>query len=99
MHFLAGVAFACAFCTSAANYTTYIGDAFSYQVAAITTDASGNTYITGSRVITVGEEGPVTDVFVSKLDPSGELSLIATFSGKDRDQANAIAVDPSVNIY
>jgi uncharacterized protein (TIGR03437 family) len=91
---------ACAFCASAANYTTYIGDANAYQVAAIATDTSGNTYITGSRVISVSATGdPVTDIFVSKLDPSGNLTLIATFSGKGTDQASGIAVDPSGNIY
>ena len=41
----------------------------------------------------------MTDVFVGKLDPSGNLTLIGTFSGKGTDQANGIAVDPSGNIY
>jgi len=100
MHFSIAVALACASCASAANYTTYIGDSFPYQVSAITTDANGNTYITGSRTITNGQNGlPLSDVFVSKLDPSGNISLIATFSGKGIDQANAIALDPSGNIY
>jgi len=33
------------------------------------------------------------------LDPSGNLALIGTFSGKGIDHANGIAVDPSGNIY
>ncbi|MBV8906198.1 MAG: SBBP repeat-containing protein, partial [Acidobacteriia bacterium] len=37
-----------AFCANASDYATYIGDAYKYQVTAITTDASGNTYVTGS---------------------------------------------------
>jgi len=95
--------FACAVVCHAASYTTYIGDANQYQVSAIATDAAGNTYITGSRIIvpfsSAPYEIPVTDVFVSKLDPFGNLTLIGTFSGKGIDQANGIAVDSSGNIY
>jgi uncharacterized protein (TIGR03437 family) len=94
---------ACAVCAHAASYTTYIGDANQYQVSAIATDANGNTYITGSRTIEPGAPSPngvgVTDVFVTKLDPSGNLTLLGTFSGKAIDRANGIAVDPSGNIY
>jgi uncharacterized protein (TIGR03437 family) len=91
---------ACAVAAHAASYTTYIGDANQYRVSAIATDASGNTYITGNRtVLSPYYAAAVTDVFVSKLDPSGNLTPIGTFSGKGMDQANAIAVDPSGNIY
>lgn len=87
----------------AATYTTYIGDTYSYQVSAIAADASGNTYLTGSRIVipasTSNTEEAITDVFVSKLDPSGNLTPIATFSGKGTDQSNSIAVDPAGNIY
>src|ERR1039457_2748517 len=94
---------ACAVAAHAATYTTYIGDANQYQVSAIDTDTDGNTYITGSRVIVPASSAPydipVTDVFVGKLDPSGNLTLIGTFSGRGAAQANGIAVAPSGNIY
>lgn len=86
---------------SAMDFTTYIGDANPYHVTAIATDANGNTYVTGSRAIVTLAPGalPVTDVFVARLDPSGNSTLITTLSGKGSDQANAIAVDASGNIY
>jgi len=96
---------ACAVVCRASTYTTYIGDANPYQVSAIATDAAGNTYITGSRFIGPAPVAPsysylpVTDVFVAKLDPAGNVTLLATFSGKGTDRANGIAVDPSGNIY
>ena len=85
----------------AASYTTYIGDAYHYLVSAIATDADGNTFIAGSRDV-VPESGlypAVTDVFVVKLDSTGNLTVLGTFSGKGTDHANGIAVDPAGNIY
>ncbi|PYT10401.1 MAG: hypothetical protein DMG59_28850 [Acidobacteria bacterium] len=87
--------FACTFSLAGADYTTYIGDSFSHHVAAITTDGNGNTYVTGSRAVT----SSLTDVFVSKIDLSGNVTLVATLSGKGSDEAHAIALDPSGNIY
>ena len=40
-----------------------------------------------------------TDVFVSKLDPYGNLLFTDTFAGKGNDTGTAIALDPSGNIY
>jgi uncharacterized protein (TIGR03437 family) len=84
-----------------AGYTTYIGDGNSYKVTAMTTDSAGATYLTGARQLSLpdAEATPTSDVYVTKLDPSGNLLFTATVSGKGTDQANAIAVDPSGNIY
>ncbi|MGD1095325.1 MAG: SBBP repeat-containing protein [Bryobacteraceae bacterium] len=86
---------------SGMDYTTYIGDANQYHVTAITTDGNGNTFVTGSRAVLTLALGasPVTDVFVSRVDSSGDTTLITTLSGKGSDQANGIAVDASGNIY
>ena len=93
---------ACAFSLVAADYTTYIADAFSYTVTGMAVDDIGNTYVTGSRAVNVpalGTGATLADIFVSKLDRSGNLTLLATISGKASDRANSIALDPSGNIY
>jgi hypothetical protein len=46
----------------AADFTTYIGDANDYRVARVVADASGNTYVAGSRA---------AGIFVMKLDAAG----------------------------
>ena len=97
----------------AADFTTSLGDTYPYTISAIATDSAGNTYVVGSRQIGVGEtfsivagaappvvfSEPGSDVFVSKLDPNGQLLFTDTFGGKGVDQGLAIALDPSGNIY
>ncbi|HEX5227997.1 MAG TPA: SBBP repeat-containing protein [Bryobacteraceae bacterium] len=88
---LALVVFAFLVPAASADYTTHIGDQYVYATSAIATDASGNTYITGTR--------SVGDVFVTKLDPAGKIVFTVTFGGKGSDQGNAIALDPTGNIW
>jgi uncharacterized protein (TIGR03437 family) len=98
---VAGVSFA-------GQFTTSLGDSYPYIISAITADSAGNTYIVGSRqlatagTVTLNSStnlGAGTDVFVSKLDPSGNLLFTDTFAGKGVDTGTAIALDPSGNIY
>lgn len=81
------------------DFTTYIGDANQYRVAAIIADAGGNSYVTGSR--TIGPSPPVStsDVFVTKLDPTGNIVFTSTFGGKGSDFGSAIALDAAGNIW
>jgi hypothetical protein len=84
----------------AAGYTNYIGDTNEYHTSAIATDAHGNTFVTGSRTILLPGTGTSsTDIFVAKVDFSGNPTVLATWSGKGGDQANGIALDPAGNIY
>src|ERR1700722_1461044 len=98
---VAGISFA-------GQFTTSLSDSYPYVISAITTDSAGNTYVVGSRqlatagTVTLNSStnlGAGTDVFVSKLDPAGNLLFTETFAGKGVDNGNAIALDPSGNIY
>jgi uncharacterized protein (TIGR03437 family) len=80
------------------DFTTYIGDSNQYYVAAIASDPVGNTYVTGSRAIQVGTES-TSDVFVTKLDTSGNIVFTTTFGGKGIDQGTAVAVDAAGNVW
>jgi uncharacterized protein (TIGR03437 family) len=79
----------------AGGFTTYIGVSYPYAVSALTTDNASNTYIVGSRALT----SSVGDVFVTKLDPTGAILFTDVFGGNGNATGNAIALDPSGNIY
>ncbi len=79
-----------------AEYATYIGDGYAYKVAAIATDAAGNAYVAGSRLVARPD---ATDIFLTKLDPGGNIVFTATLAGKGSDRATAVALDPNGNIY
>lgn len=73
----------------------------------IATDDSGNCYITGafgSDTITFGSTtlyntgvGWSWDVFVVKLDPSGNVLWARSFAGTDTDSGTDVEIDPSGN--
>ena len=83
-----------------------------HNVAALTTDSSGTTYVTGSRSI-----GAASGLFVTKIDPAGGVTLFAATDlnllpptnlagpsgpavpGVQPNSANAIAVDSSGNVF
>jgi hypothetical protein len=74
--------------SAAADYTTYIGDPYAYHVTAIATDFQGNTHVIGSRAVVPASAYnlyPRNDIFVSKVDPLGGVTTLATISGNGSD--------------
>ncbi|HUR29788.1 MAG TPA: hypothetical protein VMZ69_00080 [Saprospiraceae bacterium] len=77
--------------------------------SSITIDASGNVYTTGSFEGTAdfNPEGGVfnltsagtSDIFVSKLNSSGDFVWAKAMSGTDNDHGFSIALDASGNVY
>jgi hypothetical protein len=102
---------------SAQNFTTAIRETFRMDTNPIdmATDASGNTYITGSFVgstVTIGgttynSENPLGGMFVVKYTPSGTVAwarianLDNVFNGSYTEctSGKGIAVDASGNVY
>ncbi len=81
-----------------ADFTTYIGGpglAQSVSVAQIAIDSAGNTYVTGTRLT---EPQDSNNVFVTKVDPTGNIVFTTTF-GQGASFGNTIAVDPTGNIW
>jgi len=88
-------------------YSTYLGGSDDDYGLAISIDDSGNAYITGitasSDFPTVGEyqtyQGEY-DVFITKLNSSGNDLIYSTYlGGSDDDYGFGIAVDNSGNAY
>jgi hypothetical protein len=79
----------------AADFSTYIGDANEYRVARVRSDSSGDTYLAGSRLLS----NQSSEIFVMKLDATGNVVLFHTISGRGSDSANGLALDASGNIY
>ncbi|MBX3043400.1 MAG: SBBP repeat-containing protein [Candidatus Kapabacteria bacterium] len=75
------------------------------EAKALTVDNSGNILITGyySSALTIGLDnlpaGQGRDIFVAKLNKSGDWLWARYATGADTDEANAIGVDNSGNAY
>ena len=89
-------------------YSTYLGGMYIDKSLDIAVDNLNSPYITGftwstnfptHNPLQENFEGNI-DVFVTKLNPSGDNIIYSTFiGGDDEDAANSIAVDPSGNAY
>lgn len=75
---------------------------------AVTVDAAGNVYFTGLFTSSVMAVGTVmltntsttgSDVFVAKLDPSGNTIWAKSAGGTSGDKGNGIIVDASGNVF
>ena len=89
------------------SYSTYLGGSASDIGWAIAVDGSGNAYITGQTVSsdfpTEGEYQTIqggTNVFVTKLNPSGNTLVYSTYLGGNAiDVGHGIVVDDSGYAY
>jgi hypothetical protein len=89
-------------------FSTYLDGSTNDNIASVTTDKTGNLYLTGSTTsldfpvqnplqsCSPGE--PCEDVFITKLDPSGTKLLYSTYLGGSREDDGAvIRVDSAGN--
>src|SRR5205823_5789646 len=95
---------------SALVYSTYIGGSGHDGASGVAVDANGNAYVTG---FTERPDFPTTagafqttfhygstEVFVTKLNPTGSALVYSTLlGGNNIDQSSAIAVDANGNAY
>ncbi len=86
-----------------ANMTTGTGDD---EVLGIRTDSAGNVYATGwfsSPTLTVGSttltNAGTNDVWVAKLNSSGQFQWARSGGGSDVDAAFTLVIDSADNIY
>ena len=93
---------------SAIVFSSYLGGSGTDRASAVRLDAAGDIYIVGSTTSTnfptVNALQPTlggnTDVFVTKLNPSGSSIAFSTYlGGSDIDQAISLAIDSSNNLY
>jgi hypothetical protein len=93
---------------NALAYSTYLGGSGDDSALAIAVDSSGNAYVTGLtqsadfptlESVQQASGGGGQDAFVSKLDSNGVLQFSTFLGGSKQDQANALAIDPSGNIW
>jgi len=93
---------------SALVYSTYLGGTEVFRGPAITIDADGNAYVTGSATsnfpTTAGAFQPNysggTDAFVAKLNPEGSALIYSTYlGGTNLDGGTSIALDAARNVY
>jgi photosystem II stability/assembly factor-like uncharacterized protein len=91
------------------SYSTYLGASGNEYVSCIAVDSAGNAYIAGRassdnfpvtpgafRSVSVG----LTEVFVAKLNASGNALLYSTYiGGFDEESSSGIAIDTAGNAY
>jgi hypothetical protein len=84
------------------TWNTFLGASGDDSGSAVALDAGGNIYIAGNSQASWGS--PIRaydnlDVFVAKLDASGNLLWNTFLGGSDADVGSEIAVDKNGNVY
>ena len=101
--------------TATLSYSTYLGGLLGNRATAVAVDAAGDAYVTGDTgsndfPITTGAYNSqlngngnlgntVTDVFVTKFDPTGQIVYSTYLGGSSDDHATGIAIDPNGDAY
>jgi hypothetical protein len=93
---------------TAITYATYLGGSESDTARAVAVDSTGNIYLAGStassnfptqNALQTASGGRV-DVFVAKLNASGNALIYSTYlGGSGTDSASGLAVDAQGNVY
>ncbi len=93
---------------SALLYSTYLGGSKDDFGNGIAVDSAGSAYVTGAtesknfptRNALQGANGGGRDAFVAKLTPAGGVLVYSTYlGGNGKDTGDAIAVDPTHNVF
>ena len=79
----------------ALTWATYFGTTNSDSGEAVAVDSTGNIYVAGSTVSSLGD----VNAFVAKLNPSGASTIYTAVFPGVHDLGHAIAVDSSGNVY
>jgi uncharacterized protein (TIGR03437 family) len=86
----------------------YAGGTYPISIAKMAVDGGGNAYVIGNWLVTGAMYIPylplppaiaLSDIVVSKIDPSGGIAYVTHIGGKGNDTALGIAVDSSGNVY
>lgn len=89
------------------SYSTYLAGSSADNITAVTTDSTGNVYVTGfTESLDFPLANPLQstfkgspDVFVSKLDPTGHSLLYSTYiGGSSTNYGSDIKIDSNGNI-
>ncbi len=77
--------------------------------SSITTDKNGNVYITGqfngqvdfdpSNAVSILNSNGKSDIFILKLDSTGDMVWVKSFGSTMHDGAFSVATDPSGNVF
>src|SRR5450432_708377 len=97
----------CAQTFPAFRWIVEVDSSRSDQLAGLGTDAQGNIYLAGTtqspnfqvKAAVQNHFAGGSDVFVTKLDPSGNIVYSTYFGGSGADIATAMAVAPQGGVY
>ena len=84
-------------------WNTFLGGVGNDWNSAVTTDSTGNVFVTGRSNIAWGSPvrafSGLEDSFVAKLNPNGALQWNTFLGGTAADKGNDLAIDNNGNVY